>query len=190
MSVIDLGSGQPFKQYALEYFQRGWLPLPLPPGEKSPPPVGFTGHHDPATLEDIEGWVADQPDRANIGIRTPDGIIGIDVDAYSGKQGAAGLGELSEKWGSLPPTFILSARGDGISGIRFYRVPKGKSWPGEVAPDIQVIQYRHRYAVAFPSVHPKLKKMYQWYPPGCPINGRSPNPSGIPDMHNLTDVSA
>jgi hypothetical protein len=185
--VIDLGSGQPFKQYALEYFQRGWLPLPLPAGEKSPPPLNFTGHHPSPQLEDVEGWISSVEDRANIGLRVPDGIIGIDVDAYAGKQGGAGLAALTEKFGTLPPAWTLSARADGISGIRFYRVPLGKHWPGEIAPDIQIIQYRHRYAVAWPSIHPKLKKMYRWYPPGAPINGKA-DTRIIPSIAHLTGI--
>lgn len=185
--IIDMGSGQPFKQYAMEYARRGWIPLPLPPGEKSPPPSGTTGHHPTPTLEQIENWVADEADRANIGLRMPDGVIGIDIDAYSGKLGGRSFGELVDAWGTLPDTWTLSARADGLSGIRFYRVPAGRHWPGELAPDIQVIQYRHRYAVAYPSVHPKLKKMYRWYPPGAPIDGQSYT-SEIPDISGLTGI--
>lgn len=183
--VLDLGSGQPFKQYAMEYFNRGWLPLPLPPGEKSPPPTGFTGHWRSPEIEDIEEWINTEHDRSNIGVRMPDGVIGIDVDAYSGKQGGASLQQLTAKWGPLPETWTLSARVDGLSGIRFFRIPGGKHWPGEVAPDIQVIQYRFRYAVAYPSLHPKIKKMYRWYAPGAPIDGRSWTPE-IPDISGLS----
>jgi hypothetical protein len=183
--VLDLPARAPFRQYAMEYLQRGWLPLPLPPGEKSPPPVGFTGHYRSPTADDIEEWLTTEPERCNIGLRLPDGIIGIDVDAYGGKLGGATLGDLVTRWGPLPDTWTLSARCDGLSGIRFYRVPVGKSWPGEVGPDIQVIQYRHRYAVAFPSIHPKLKKKYQWYAPGSPIDGRSFS-SEIPDISGLS----
>lgn len=184
-TVREMGSGQPFKQFALDYFDRGWLPLPLPPGEKSPPPKGYTGHYESPTLEVIERWIEEQPDRSNIGLRVPDGIIGVDIDAYKGKQGGASFGALTEALGVLPPTWSLSARADGLSGIRFFRVPFGKHWPGELAPDIQVIQYRHRYSVAYPSLHPKLHKMYRWYPPGAHINGTDWS-SEIPDISGLT----
>ncbi len=183
--LFDLPIREPFRQFAMEYWVRGWLPLPLPPGEKSPPPVGFTGHFRSPTEEDIEDWLSDQPDRANIGVRLPDGILGIDVDAYGGKLGGQTLGDLTERWGALPPTWTLSARSDGISGIRMYRVPVGKQWPGEVGPDIQIVQYRHRYAVAYPSIHPKLKRMYRWYPPGAAIDGKSFSEE-IPDISRLS----
>lgn len=183
-SVLDLGSGQPFKQFAVKYLEAGWLPLPLPPGEKSPPPRKFTGHHPSPVRDDIERWLDDQPDRSNIGIRVPDGVIGIDVDAYGGKQGGLSLAALTEAFGPLPPTWTLSARADGLSGIRFYTVPIGLAWPGEAAADIQVVQYRHRYAVAFPSIHPSLKKMYRWYEPEAPIDGQS-FANGIPDISSL-----
>lgn len=185
--IIDMGSGQPFKQYALEYVRRGWIPLPLPPGEKSPPPVNTTGHHPTPTVEKIEDWVADEAERSNIGLRVPDGVIGVDIDAYSGKMGGRSFGSLVDRWGTLPDTWTLSARSDGLSGIRFYRVPLGRHWPGELAPDIQIIQYRHRYVVAYPSVHPKIKKMYRWYAPGAPIDGKSWT-SEIPDISGLTGI--
>lgn len=190
MTVVrDLGVKSPFMQYAMEYYEKGWIPLPLPPGEKSPPPKGTTGHYPSPTESQIEEWLESEPDRSNIGLRMPDGIIGIDVDAYAGKQGGASLGSLTERWGTLPPTWCLSARADGISGIRFYRIPLGKAWPGEVAPDVQVIQHRHRYSVAYPSLHPKIKKVYRWYAPEASIDGKSWS-ADIPDISSLTMLSS
>ena len=56
-------------------------------------------------------------------------VIGIDVDHYisGGKEKFGGdqLKELEAKLGPLPPTWISSSRSDGISGIRFFVVPKG-----------------------------------------------------------------
>lgn len=179
----------PFKEFALPYWERGWYPLPLPPGEKAPPPQGFTGYHPPPSLSTIEGWIATEPDKANIGLRVPDGIVGIDIDAYAGKQGGVGLQQLLEKFGPLPDAWTLSSRADGISGIRFFRCPTGKHWPGEIAPDVQIIQFRYRFAVAFPSLHPKIRKIYKWYEPGAPIDGRSWT-RDIPDISALSGVQA
>lgn len=179
--VLDLGARQPFKQFALEYLTRGWLPLPLPPGEKAPPPKKSTGHYPNPTEEDVERWIASEEDRSNIGLRMPDGIIGIDVDAYAGKQGGQTLSVLTERWGNLPPTWTLTARADGLSGIRFFRIPEGLRWPGDLGADIEVIQHKHRYAVCFPSKHPKLKKIYRWYAPGKPTDGKSFSDE-IPDL--------
>jgi hypothetical protein len=184
-----MGSREPFRQFALEYHARGWIPLPLPPREKSPPPLSTTGHHPDPTLEQIEEWILSEPEGANIGLRVPDGIIGVDVDAYGGKKGGEGLVLLREKYGEdLPPTWTLTARADGISGIRFYRVPTGLQWPGELAPDVQIVQHRHRYAVAAPSMHPKTKRTYKWYPPGAELDGRSWTQE-IPDISGLAALS-
>lgn len=171
----------------MDYFERGWQPLPLPPGEKSPPPSDATGHYPWASRDQVEAWLASHHERSNVGIRVPDGVIGIDIDAYKGKVGGASLGALVELWGDLPPTWTLSARADGLSGIRFYQVPHGKQWPGEFAKDVQVVQHRHRYAVAWPSIHPALHKMYRWYAPGSPIDGRSWTEE-IPDITRLEDI--
>lgn len=179
---------EPFRQFAHDYWQRGWIPLPLPPGEKAPPPLNSTGHYPTPDLNQIDEWLMTEPDGSNIGLRMPDGVLGVDVDAYGGKQGGASLAELSLRWGDLPATWTLSARVDGLSGIRFYRVPGGKQWPGELAPDVQIIQYRHRYAVAYPSLHPKIKKTYKWYPPGAAINGRD-WVREIPDISGLATLS-
>ena len=55
--------------------------------------------------------------------------------------------------GSLPLTWIAhSGRGDG-SGIRFYLVPLGLGWV-HTLDGIEIVQRLHRYAVAWPSVHP------------------------------------
>jgi hypothetical protein len=37
----------------------------------------------------------------------------------------ATLGEGQKRWGALPPTYRSTSRGDGVSGIRLYRVPPG-----------------------------------------------------------------
>jgi hypothetical protein len=170
----------------MEYWRKGWYPLPLPTGQKAPPPSGFTGYHPPPTLADVERWLETEDEKSNIGIRVPDGIIGIDVDAYPPKKGGASLQQLTERLGALPPSWTLSARADGISGIRFFTIPKGKHWPGDIAPDIQIVQFRYRFAVAAPSRHPKIQDgVYKWYPPGVPIDGRSWVPE-IPDVTALT----
>lgn len=182
-----MGSGQPYRQFAQEYFHKGWIPIPLPPGEKHPPPKESTGHYDKPDYDKIMYWINSEPKRSNIGLRTPDGLIGIDIDAYNTKQGARTFGLLVDKFGPLPETWTLSARADGLSGIRFYRVPTGKVWPGELGPDVQIIQFRHRYAVAWPSIHPGLQKMYRWYAPGAPIDGES-FADRIPDISKLAGI--
>lgn len=141
---------------AKQLLEGGWHPLPLPPFEKYPPPAGTTGY-DGVDLTD--GDIDTLPWAGNIGIRMPDDVIGIDVDAYKG--GSDTLDNLVEKLEQpLPMTYLShSGRGDG-SGIRFYRVPVQLAWiPG--LPGIEIVQRAHRYAVVAPSLHPEGRP-YAW----------------------------
>jgi AAA domain/Bifunctional DNA primase/polymerase, N-terminal len=135
------------------YRAAGWDGvLPLPPRAKAPPPEGFTGRGAPYPDErQLGAWLNGGGD-GNLALRLPEGVIGIDVDAYDGKPGAATLAALESELGPLPPTVVSSAR-PWPSGIRLYRVPPGRAWrnPG---PGIEVIHAGWRYMVAFPSIHP------------------------------------
>lgn len=145
------------------------LPIGRAPAKKYPPPSAFTGHGKPdPSGADIETWI-DGPEAAyNIGLRLPPGVLGLDVDAYPGKQGGDRLAELVAAHGPLPPTWITTARTDGVSGIRLFRVPLAIdgheiNWPGEAAKHIELIQHGHRYAVVWPSVNPEAAgAVYEW----------------------------
>jgi hypothetical protein len=161
------------------YRRAGWNgTLPLPPRRKSSPPKDTTGEGGAwPSVADCMAW-ADGPEGAgNIALRLPHDVIGLDVDAYDGKLGAWSLTAAEQRYGPLPATWCTTARGDGVSGIRLYRVPEGLAWPGEVGPACEIIQHRHRYAVVWPSVHPG-GPTYQWY-------GPDGQPSGIPDPDQL-----
>ena len=130
----------------------------------APPPVGFTGR-DGATRrrEDYARWervprrqhlpAAARRDRDR---RTLWCIVGIDIDAYGGKTGAETLAEAERRWGPLPPTYRVTSRDDGVSGIRLYRVPAGTKLHGVLKfpelgiGDIDIIQRHHRYVVGWP----------------------------------------
>lgn len=152
-----------FAAVAGVYVARGWHPFPLPAAAKSPPPDGVTGANgiDP-TAEQVQRWV-ELHDGANVGLRMPLNVVGIDVDEYDGKHGAATLAALEAQYGKLPATWRSTARGDGPSGIRFYRIPPGVIFPGQFGPDIEAIQHHHRYAVVAPSIHPKTGERYRWF---------------------------
>jgi Zierdtviridae DNA primase len=170
--TASLRGARPWGAFAKKYFDAGWCPLPLPPRKKSSPPTGSTGRYEMPDKKKIAGWAKTRDARGNIALRVPDDILGIDVDAYGEKKGRAGLSELEKEFGPLPVTWTLTARSDGISGIRFFKVPAGLHWPGEPVPDVQIVQHHHRYAVAYPSVHPDTKGIYLWYAPGDALNGR------------------
>lgn len=144
----------PYASACIPLLENHWQPIAVPAGAKYPPPAGFTGAdgHDPSH-DDVMRW-ATSPH--NVAIRLPSHVIGIDVDAYDDKTGAATLADLEAQHGPLPPTVLVSSRDDGISGIRLFRLPTGipqehmrTGWPG-----IEIIRRNHRYVMAPPSVHP------------------------------------
>lgn len=159
---------------ALEYHRAGWFPIPLQPKDKNPYETGYTGRKNefPADeLATITDWHTRVPSQANIGLWMRDGIIGIDVDDYDGKGGGATFNRLLADLGPLPDTWMSSARADGMSGIRFYKIPKGKEWPGKAGKGIDVVSRNYRYAAVYPSHHPDTGGTYRWYAPGSELNG-------------------
>ena len=190
----------PFKETAVAYRQRWWAgTLPIPYRQKHPPPTGFTGHAaNYPNADDIAQWTA-EAEQKNIclrlaGIGNGQEVIGIDVDHYTSggkeKRGGDQLMALEESLGVLPPTWISSARTDGISGIRYFRVPKGLAFRGKVDKDIECIQKGHRFAVVWPSQHPD-GGTYSWYPPGSDLTDPSvwvQTIDNIPDARNLPEL--
>jgi putative DNA primase/helicase len=174
-----------YSDAANPYIERGWWPIPLPVGKKVPPPAGVSGSRNgnPPTAEQVKHWSGPDasyrtkdPDTrqtvvmavGNIAVRMPPTIIGIDVDdGYTKdgtvKNGAAALGELEAQFGLLPATYSSTARGWCESRIRFYAVPHGTRLRANPADSIEIIQHHHRYAVAWPSIHPNTGTEYTWY---------------------------
>jgi hypothetical protein len=141
---------------ALEYFDAGWHPLPIPAQHKGPPPAGLTGTDGrDMTRDDVAAlrW------NGNIGVRMPVDVIGLDVDAYHG--GKQTLDDLKAKLGPLPFTRISHSNRGDQSGIRFFRVPAGLLWVTSL-PGMDIVQRTHRYALVAPSVHPE-GRAYGWF---------------------------
>jgi P4 family phage/plasmid primase-like protien len=183
----SLRSARPWGNFAKKYFDAGWCPLPLPPRRKKSPPTGTTGKYDMPDKKKLIGWHKSHDARGNIAVRVPEDVIGIDVDAYDAKIGLEGLRTMEKEFGTLPDTWTLTSRRDGTSGIRFYKVPAGLHWPGEPVPDIQIVQNHHRYAVAYPSVHPDTRGIYLWYAPGDALDGR-PSVTVENEIPNIADL--
>jgi len=167
--VMPDGDSLGYGAAAQAYWDKGWVGvLPLKRGTKWPPPTGFTGYDgaDPS-YPDILQWSELYPE-GNIGLRLPDGVIGIDVDAYGAKTGGAAFAEAVRRWGPLPDGPQSSSRDeDLVSGLRLFRVPPGtllEQWvvfPELSIGDIEVVQRHHRYAVCWPSIHPEGRG-YWW----------------------------
>jgi putative DNA primase/helicase len=190
---------RPYEFAARQYFQAGWSPLPLPPGEKSYPPVGYTGGKGRnAEPSKVEHWIKTKAD-GNIALRMPPALIGIDVDAYSGKDGAATLEAAEEAWGVLPDTWRTTSRSDGVSGIRLFRVPEGLSWPGKLPQGggIELCRWDHRYVIVAPSIHDKTGEQYHWYAPdgtcttgGVGVGAVEGGDWEFPALEELAELSA
>lgn len=151
------------------YWEKGWRGvLPLNRAAKWPPPKGFTGYDGAEpSYADILQWGELYPD-GNLCLRLPDGVIGVDVDAYGAKTGAAAFAEAVKRWGPLPDGPQSSSRdGDLVSGLRLFRVPPNTLletvivFPEMSIGDIEIIQRHHRYVVCWPSLHPEGRD-YWW----------------------------
>lgn len=188
---------RPFRTVAEKYRASGFLgTLALPPAQKSPPPKGYTGNGRPyPSDEDVSLW-RKQNATGNIALRLAevppefvsgredlppiyagnnvDGweLIGIDADNYTKgekpKHGADELRQLEDELGQLPATALSGARFDTGSCIAVYLVPKGYRFMGKPTEAIEIIQKRHRYMVAYPSLNPDAlgqdgqPAMYEW----------------------------
>lgn len=164
------------------YRSRGWVSvIPLPENKKSPPPRGWTGSGTPYPDDAQYGkWVQENP-KGNVGLRMAPGVVGIDVDSYGNKPGAASLFELVGECGPLPSTWISTGRkrlGDAMSGIRFYRVGEDVKFKGNPKPGIEIIQHHHRYACVWPSWNPQADAYYEWWGP----DGRESDPPWVQQL--------
>lgn len=151
----------PYAIAALDYLTAGWSPLPL--DGKVLLERGVTGRSGRyLTHADVKEFIDKWP-TANIGLRLPRNVIGLDIDCYDGKQGRKTLTRLVGQYGPLPETWCSTSRTDG-SSIRLFRVPPGFDGaefrdPGD---GIEVIQSHHRYVIVAPSLHPE-RQPYLWY---------------------------
>ena len=108
-------TADPYAEAFADYWAAGWRGiLPLPYGQKTPPPAGYTGHDgvDPS-YADCHAMAEEGP--ANICLRLPADVIGIDVDDNNGKAGGATLSELVGQFVALPPTWLSTSRSDAVS---------------------------------------------------------------------------
>lgn len=164
----------PYALAAQAYFDSGWSPVPLPPGQKYPVPDDFTGANGKYVDElQLRRWLKDGrasagkltwvASQGQIALRLPPTILGIDADMYEGKEGRKTLAAAVSAWGALPDTFRTSSRKDG-SGILLFRIPEGLAWPGKLpfGGGVELIRWDHRYAIVGPSVHDKTGETYFW----------------------------
>ncbi len=176
--------GTPYHRAAPAYLKAGWSPIRLPRKRKEPPPPGYTGYTGAdVSPEDVAAWTA--AGGGNVGLRLPEFVIGIDVDAYGGKSGGATLANAEARLGALPPTWRCTARHDDpVSGIQFFRVPAGHQWADRLGDNVELIHHGHRYAVAAPSVHPE-GGVYGWFDPDGLPTDEFPSVAELPELPDV-----
>jgi hypothetical protein len=166
------------------YLAAGWADvLPLPAGQKSAPPSGFTGPtgRTPDTAQ-LATWRRERAD-GNLALHLPPGVLALDVDAYGDKPGGATLADLTARLGELPPTWRATSRlDDDVTGKYLFRVPEGLRWPGSL-PGIDLIHTGVRYVMAWPSVHPN-GGLCRWFAPSGELAdaGAVPVPADLPEL--------
>jgi putative DNA primase/helicase len=114
----------------------------------------------------VDYWIKKKGD-GNVALRMPPALLGIDVDNYDGKDGAATLAACETEWGPLPATWRTTSRTDGVSGIRLFRIPAGLAWPGKLpgGGGVELCRWDHRYVIVAPSIHDKTGEQYHWFAP-------------------------
>jgi putative DNA primase/helicase len=158
-----------YAAHAHDYRKKGYSPLPLPKNRKAPVPNGWTGSEGLfASGPDIQEWCESNPE-GNIALRLPRNVIGIDVDDYGMKSGAKSTRDAMTEFGPLPSTGRVTSRyeQDKVSGIRLFRVPEGTVLASQfssagLGPDVEIVQFHHRYCVAPGSIHPDTNLPYKW----------------------------
>lgn len=164
----------------LEWQAKGWEVTPIPYRQKDPPPKGTTGA-DGVGLSGPDLWDIAEHHTLNYGLRLPVTVVGIDVDDYDGKDGAATLRRLEAEHGPLPLTYVITSREPGTSGVRLYRCPVEPDRQG-LGRGIDVIRHSHRYVVGVGSVHPSgnVYRLYRQTPDGWVEESQWPSPDDPP----------
>jgi hypothetical protein len=109
-------------------------------------------------VDDYEYWYQERDPETNEPLYDGNGDP---VMALGVKIGNVTLGGLEDELGPLPATWRSSSRGDGPSGIRFFKVPPGLIW-GDLGLHLEGIWWGHRYAVVYPSINPDSEMQYKW----------------------------
>lgn len=178
MAAVD--DVMPYAEASALWVPKGWPVLPLPRGQKCPPPDGFTGEPglDP-TASQIEYWTKSRP-YDNAALRLPEGVLGLDVDDYAGKAGAATWRDHSALYGALPETWTVVNRADGVSGTRLYRTTYAGPFRACLAGGgVDVIHRGHRYVTAPPSLHPD-GRVYVLHDPSGRVTTAVPAVEDVP----------
>lgn len=179
----DAHASGPYGRSARLYREAGWLGVLPVVGKDVNLPQGFTGYDGRwPTDAEVDAWIA-RRGTDNVAVRLPADVVGIDVDAYDGRRGLITLGHAENEYGDLPATWTSTSRGDG-SGIRWYRVPSELEWVSDLGrgSGVEIIRSHHRYAVVWPSQHPRTAREYRWFTGEGRPSERVPTPTELTEL--------
>jgi putative DNA primase/helicase len=158
----------PYGESALAYYKAGWpAALPIWKGssrDKQPMVSGYHGRDGSWPDDTTMTLWASRYTLANVALRLPRWVIGLDVDHYDEKYGGDTLADLEDQLGPLPVGPVSTSRDDGVSGIRLLKVPGDyvkSHWPSQAGDDIELITWYERYVICAPSVH-RSGRVYRW----------------------------
>lgn len=167
-------NSNPFARGAPIWREQGWMcTLWLPLGKKSPPPTDYTGRLGELEVsqDQVDKWALTP---GNLGIRLPQGVIGIDVDWYK-PDGQVSYSTLVNECGPLPATYKSSGRPlMPHSGVYLFRVDWSLELHDKPLPGIEIIQWFHRYICTWPSHHPDSGEIYRLTDPKGMMGVRPP----------------
>lgn len=176
----------PFRNGAPGYRELGWTgTIPVSrSGTKRPLYAGITGADGTDADDELLTFLIRKYGWANIGLRLMFWIIGIDVDAYDGKNGGRTLRSLNGRLGPLQTTWRSTSRApeDMVSGIYLFRAPREPDWLWVsdlgTGSGIEIAQYHHRFATVAPSLHNVTGRPYAWWRGDRPVP--APRPEELP----------
>lgn len=156
----------PFARSVQLYRDGGWPSvLPVDVMGYGVPPSGFTGGHPHVPGEsNYAAWLASPSRDANVGLRLPSNVLGIDRDNWDGGGEYWDWMIREHDLSPLPGHYYSTAREDG-SRIMFFGVSDEVEWKSDLGKDsgVQIIRWGHRWARVWPSINKKIEREYRWF---------------------------
>ena len=99
------------REQALSLAERGWPVFPIKAGQKNPPVVKF-GTEATTDRQKVEKWWRSDSSKRNIGIRTGDGLVVLDLDVKADGPNSL-IKLLHERQEVLPDTYAVKTHSGG-----------------------------------------------------------------------------
>ncbi|MCZ8271733.1 MAG: bifunctional DNA primase/polymerase [Beijerinckiaceae bacterium] len=129
------GPPQAILDHALAWAARGFRVFPVQPGAKVPPKGMFWRVEATSDPAKIRAWWAFNPNY-NYGVEAGNGLLVVDLDVRSGKDGIAALAALEAEHGALPKTLTVRTPSGGLH--LYLHGPDVRGAADRVAPGIDI----------------------------------------------------